>query len=82
MAHATRDAPELTPILDRNIRALLERRRGAERAKRWRERLADEITHFTGSMRFVYIHLALFGGWIARTGCRRWRTSAPTSTCR
>jgi len=28
------------------------------------ERIADAITLFTGSMRFVYIHLVVFGAWI------------------
>lgn len=28
------------------------------------ERIADAITSFTGSMLFVYIHLALYGAWI------------------
>ena len=28
------------------------------------ERLAAAITRFTGSMRFVYLHLAMFGAWI------------------
>jgi len=28
------------------------------------ERIAEAITRFTGSMLFVYIHLALFGFWI------------------
>ncbi len=62
---STARAPGLTPILDRNIRSLLERRRREERKKSWEERLADRITGFTGSMRFVYIHLVLFGSWIA-----------------
>lgn len=29
------------------------------------DKLADTVTRFTGSMRFVYIHLVLFLGWIA-----------------
>ncbi|HZA92930.1 MAG TPA: DUF1003 domain-containing protein [Gemmatimonadales bacterium] len=29
------------------------------------ERIADAVTRFTGSMRFVYIHLVVFGTWIA-----------------
>ncbi len=29
------------------------------------DRLADAITRFTGSMTFVYLHLVLFGAWIA-----------------
>ena len=28
------------------------------------ERIAQAITDFTGSMKFVYLHLAAFGGWI------------------
>jgi uncharacterized membrane protein len=31
----------------------------------WRERTADAITRFTGSMTFVFLHLAAFGFWIA-----------------
>jgi uncharacterized membrane protein len=54
----------MAPVLDRNIRALLERKRAEERRKGWQERLAGAITAFTGSMTFVYIHLALFGAWI------------------
>jgi uncharacterized membrane protein len=65
-AHRTRGSgPQgLTSVLDRNIRELLERRQREERAQSWQERLATRITAFTGSMRFVAIHLALFGGWI------------------
>lgn len=28
------------------------------------EQIADAITRFTGSMTFVYLHLAFFGCWI------------------
>ena len=28
------------------------------------ERLASAITRFSGSMRFVYVHLAIYGAWI------------------
>lgn len=52
-------------VVDRNIRALLERRRAVERTKPRQDRLADAIARFTGSMRFVYIHIVLFGVWIA-----------------
>jgi uncharacterized membrane protein len=51
--------------LEGNIQAL-ERRRAAEAAKAsFEERLATAITCFAGSMRFVYLHLAIFGTWIA-----------------
>jgi uncharacterized membrane protein len=56
--------PGLTPVLERNIQALIERRRREERAQSAQDRVAAAITRFTGSMRFVYIHLVIFGGWI------------------
>ena len=51
-------------VVDRNIAALLERRRVEAAQQPRQERIAERITRFTGSMRFVYIHLALFGTWI------------------
>jgi len=51
-------------VLERNIRALDERR-GQEEAKAgFQDRLARAVTRATGSMAFVYLHLLLFGGWI------------------
>ena len=52
-------------VVERNITALIARRRQEEAAGGWQERAADGITRFTGSMRFVYLHLAVFGLWIA-----------------
>jgi uncharacterized membrane protein len=40
------------------------RRQQQERARAFENRLADEITRFAGSMRFVYIHLTWFALWI------------------
>ncbi|MFC0386802.1 DUF1003 domain-containing protein [Muricoccus vinaceus] len=54
----------LSTALTRNIRALEERRRREAASASWEERVAQTITRFTGSMRFVYIHLALYGAWI------------------
>jgi uncharacterized membrane protein len=51
-------------VVERNIRALLMRHHQEEQQAGWQERLANGITRFTGSMRFVYLHLALFGLWI------------------
>jgi uncharacterized membrane protein len=56
--------PGLGPVLERNIHALSERRRREEREASWQERLAQAVTRFTGSMAFVWIHLAFFGFWI------------------
>jgi len=52
-------------VVERNIRALILRRRDEDAQKHFDERIADAVTRFTGSTRFVYIHLLLFGGWIA-----------------
>jgi uncharacterized membrane protein len=56
--------PGLSPVLERNIRALQLRRQREEKEASVEERVAEAITRFTGSMRFVYLHLALFGFWL------------------
>ena len=58
-------AKALNPALERNIHAVLERRRREERDASLESRMAGAISRFAGSMVFVYIHLLLFGGWIA-----------------
>jgi uncharacterized membrane protein len=59
-----RSPAELAGVVERNIRALLVRRRTEEGRRGWQDRLADGITQFTGTMRFVYIHFLVFGLWI------------------
>jgi uncharacterized membrane protein len=51
-------------VLGRNIRALQLRRQNEEKEATVEERVAEAITRFTGSMRFVYLHVALFGFWV------------------
>ena len=51
-------------VVDRNIRALLEHRQEQQGNRSRQERTADAVTRFAGSMRFVYIHLVVFGAWI------------------
>ena len=51
-------------MLDRNIQNLVRRRREAAKAASVSDRLADRITAFTGSMRFVVLHLVLVTAWI------------------
>ena len=58
------EPPGLSSVLERNIQALQERRRREERQATAEERIAQAITTFTGSMPFVYLHLAFFGFWI------------------
>jgi uncharacterized membrane protein len=68
-----RDAPTVpppspegfTPVLERNITALRERKLREQAEATREERFADSMTAFTGSMRSVYLHASLFGGWIA-----------------
>ncbi|MDT9600385.1 DUF1003 domain-containing protein [Sphingosinicella rhizophila] len=54
----------LNKALDRNIEALRLRHEKSAQAASFQEKLAETITHFTGSLRFVYLHLAAFGSWI------------------
>lgn len=51
-------------VVERNIAALIERRQQEDRRRRAQDRAADLITRFTGSMPFVYLHLALYAAWI------------------
>jgi uncharacterized membrane protein len=55
---------DLARVVDRNIRALVEREREQGRRRSLENRIADAITQFAGSMRFVYLHLLLYGAWI------------------
>ena len=64
------NSPTLSPpqpgdmggALGRNISALAERRRQEAASSTRQEKLAEAITSFTGSMTFVYLHLALYSG--------------------
>jgi uncharacterized membrane protein len=58
------DQPGLNTVLNRNIGALLEKRRAAEANATLEERIAQTITRWAGSMRFVYVHAAALALWI------------------
>ncbi|MBT2322334.1 DUF1003 domain-containing protein [Variovorax paradoxus] len=55
---------EVSAVIDRNIGALIERRRREKAATGAQDKIADAITAFAGSMKFVYLHLVLYGAWI------------------
>jgi uncharacterized membrane protein len=55
----------LNSVLERNIEALVERRKKEEAEYTGEERLANIVSRFAGSMMFVYVHLAIFGIWTA-----------------
>ena len=57
------EAP-LAGVLDRNIQTLAQQRREEEIKIGPTERIAQTITRFTGSMRFVIVHVVIFGSWI------------------
>ena len=67
----------LNSALRRNIDALHQRRAEEEGRSSFDERLATAITRFTGSMRFVFVHAAVYGFWIVANlgwipGVERW----------
>jgi uncharacterized membrane protein len=55
----------MTPVLERNIRALKQRRAREQAAASRQDRIADAITRLAGSMTFVYLHAVVFGFWAA-----------------
>jgi uncharacterized membrane protein len=52
-------------VLDRNIAAILARRRAEERAQSRGDKIADRIGRFAGSMTFVWIHAVIVAAWVA-----------------
>ena len=63
-ADAEPSGPGLNWVLERNIEALMERRRDEAATATGEERFVTAITRFTGSMVFIYVHLVIFGFWI------------------
>ena len=55
----------LARVLERNIEALVERRRLEDKRRSLQDRCSDAISTFAGSMKFVYAHLALLVVYIA-----------------
>ncbi|MBC5773228.1 DUF1003 domain-containing protein [Pontibacter sp. KCTC 32443] len=54
----------MTQVVERNIKALLERKQQEDRERSVQDKVADAITRFAGSMAYVYIHLAIYGIWV------------------
>lgn len=73
-------ADGLTPALARNIESIMRRRGESQRAASFQERTAIQISRFAGSMSFIYLHLLVYGAWIAANlgwipGVPRWDPS-------
>lgn len=60
----TEEIDQLTSSLRRNIEALRQVRQREMAAAGREEKIVNAITGFTGSMTFVYLHLAVYGLWI------------------
>ncbi|MBF9254702.1 DUF1003 domain-containing protein [Pontibacter sp. 172403-2] len=54
----------MTHVVERNIEALLERKKQEDKARKTQDKVADSITRFAGSMAYVYIHLVLYSVWV------------------
>jgi uncharacterized membrane protein len=55
---------ELAGVVHRNIHAIVAVRQQFEANKSLQDRMADAITHFVGSIPFVFLHAVWFGGWL------------------
>jgi uncharacterized membrane protein len=55
---------EKAAILRENIDLLTARQQAEARGAPLSDRIADRVTAFSGSMRFVALHLLVFGAWI------------------
>jgi uncharacterized membrane protein len=58
------ESGSMTSVVERNIRALLERKKQEDEQRTAENKVADAITRFVGSMTFVYIHIVFFATWI------------------
>jgi len=57
--------PRLNSIVERNIRRLQELRDELDVGKGLKDRLAEQITRWSGSMTFLLMHVVWFAAWIA-----------------
>ncbi|WP_161887958.1 DUF1003 domain-containing protein [Pontibacter russatus] len=64
IATAPDKSGRMAGVVERNIKALLERKKQEDERRSTQNRIADGITRFVGSMTFVYIHIVFFGVWI------------------
>lgn len=58
------DNPELSKVIERNIRTIIDLHNKAQSERNLQDRIADVITDFSGRMVFAYIHVIWFSVWI------------------
>lgn len=56
--------PLLADVIERNIGIIELLKRDSDDAKSTQDRVSDKITAWSGSMAFVYLHVAWFGVWM------------------
>jgi uncharacterized membrane protein len=56
--------PRLARVVERNIATLCEIRQQMEAGRGLRDRVADRVTRWSGSMAFACLHAAWFAGWV------------------
>ena len=59
-----REIPQMARIVERNVNALLHRKRQDDKDRTLTERAVDTISRFAGSILSVYFHIVLFSVWI------------------
>lgn len=73
-----KDKPLLADVIVRNIANLSRIRQQTAQRRTLHEHLSDAITSASGRMRFVYLHILWFGGWIvANAGWRQFPAFDP-----
>jgi len=58
------ETPEITKIVERNVYALLHRKKEDRKKRSLTEKIVEYITSFAASMVSIYIHTIFFGVWI------------------
>ena len=58
------DNPALSKIIQKNIRKIIKVRTTAVHGQGFQDRIANEMTTFSGSMPFFYLHIVWFLAWI------------------
>ena len=58
------EMPKMVKVVERNIKALINRKKENQQKRSLKEIIVDSIASFIGSITSVYIHFILFGIWI------------------
>ena len=58
------EMPDMAKVVERNVNALLHRKKEDIRKRNLQEKIVDAITSFASSMLSVYIHFLFFGTWV------------------